>query len=195
VRRSRKHEEELAVRTRPAGRVDEAADEHSLAGELLRLQELVGNANTAAAIARSPLQRDAAGTEAAPAKGGAEEPQGVVYTMTVADVGTFELESWSWGATDSGTGGGGGGPGKARFTELSATKKSDKFTPKLMQYAATGQHIATVELRTQKGGEMFVIRLKDVLVSSFQSPGGDPPLDTFMLTFAELEWELGEKGK
>lgn len=195
MRRSRKYEEELAVRRRPDDApVDQAVDEHGLAEEALRLQELIGNTNTTAAIARSPLQRDTAGTEVEPAKGGEEPPKGV-YTMTVADVGTFDLVSWSWGSTDSGAGGGGAGPGKAKFTELIATKVTDKLSPELMQYASTGRHIATVELRTQQGAQAFGIKFKDVLISGFRQNDGDPPTETLTLDFAEMEWDLGEKGK
>lgn len=200
MRRSRKYEEELAVRGRPSAPVDEAGDEHGLSDETLRLQELIGNANVSEAIARSPLQRDAAGTEAVPAKEGEkEEPKGVVYTMTMADIGTFELLSWSWGVTDArgGESGGGAGPGKHTVRDLTASKRGDKQTAKLMQYAASGQHIATVELRTTRGGEAFVIKLKDVIVSSYQTGGGDGDtvIDTFGLTFAEIEFEFSEGKK
>jgi type VI secretion system secreted protein Hcp len=192
--RSRKLEEEAARRGRPSPPVEAAADEHSLPGEALRLQELVGNAGTTALIARSALARDTAGTEAIPTKEGEKEPpKGVVYTMTMADVGTFELLSWSWGATSSGGGESGGGPGKHAARDLVATKAADKQSAKLMQYAASGQRIATVELRTEKGGSTFVIKLKDVIISSYQTGGGDPPMDTFGLTFAEIEYEFSEE--
>ena len=119
--------------------------------------------------------------------------------MTMADIGTFELLSWSWGTTNSGGSGSGGGPGKANVNDLGATKAADQHTPKLMQYAASGQRTSTVELRTTKGGDVFVIRLEDVLVSSFQTGDGsrgDAPTDTFGLTFAEMEYEFSEeKGK
>jgi type VI protein secretion system component Hcp len=174
--------------------VDETSADHGLSDEALRLQGLIGNAKATAAIARSPLQRDTAGTEeAAPMKAG-EEPKGVTYTMTMADIGTFDLLSWSWSVT----GGGGaesGGSGKHKPSDLSATKKADEFTPKLMQYASSGRHIATVELRTQRGGEAFVIKLKDVLISSYQTGDGQPPIETFVLTFAEIEYEFNEGKK
>ena len=199
MRRSRRFEEELARRGRPSAPVDEAKAEHGLADEALRLQELVGNANTTEAIARSALQRDPAGAEAAPAKEGEKEaPKGVVYTMTMADIGEFELLSWSWGTTSGGGGESGGGPGKHAVKDLVATKKADKLTPKLMQYASSGQHIATVELRTTKGGEAFVIKLKDVNISSFQTGDGGQggePIETFGLTFAEVEFEFSEEKK
>ena len=199
MRRSRKFEEELAVRKRPTAPVDQAAEEHGLADEALRLQELVGNASTTEAIARSALLRDAAGTEAVPAKEGEKEPpKGVVYTITMADIGTFELLSWWWGTTSGGGSGSGGGPGKHAAKDLSATKKADEHTPKLMQYAASGQRIATVELRTSRGGEAFVIRLKDVLVTTYQTGDGskgDDPVEMFGLTFAEIEYEFSDEKK
>ena len=189
MRRSRKFEEELAIRKRPSAPVDEAAEEHGLADEALRLQELVGNANTTQVLARSALQRDEAKTEAEPMS-----DAGSGYTMTVADVGTFEVVSWSWAEHGTGaSGGGGGGPGKVKFTELIASKKSDASSPKLMQLSATGQHISTVELVTQKGGKRLVIKLKDVLVSSASQGHGD--VETYNFTFADLEFDTGEKDK
>ena len=189
MRRSRKLEEELVLRRKPSAPVDEAEAGHGLADEALRLQELVGNANTTAAIARSALYRDEAKTEAEPMSDG-----GSGYTMTVADVGTFDLVSWSWAEHSTGaSGGGGGGPGKVKFTELIASKKSDASSPKLMLLSATGQHISTVELQTQKGGKRLVIKFKDVLVSSAQQGHGD--VETYNFTFADLEFDTGEKDK
>ena len=113
----------------------------------------------------------------------------------MSDIGTFELLSWSWGTTSPGGSESGGGPGKHAARDLSATKKADEHTPKLMQYAATGQHIATVELRTSKGGQAFAIKLKGVVVNSYQTGSGDPPVDTFGLAFEEIEYELSEGKK
>ena len=62
-----------------------------------------------------------------------------------------------------------------------------------MQLAANGQHISTVELQTQKGGQRLVIKLKDVLVSSAQQGNGD--VETYTFTFGDLEFDTGEKDK
>jgi type VI protein secretion system component Hcp len=172
----------------------ETAGERSLAGEAVRLQELIGNASTTEVIARSPLQRDGAGTEA-PAKVDEEPKENATYTMTVADVGTFDLTSWTWATSGDGAGGGGSGPGKANIRDLVSTKRNDGHTAKLMQYASSGQHIKTVELRSQRSGVSLTMKLKDVNITSFQVNQGDPPTETFALTFAEIEYEHSEKGK
>ena len=81
----------------------ETAAGRTLAGEAVRLQELLGNASATEVLARSPLRRDTAGTEAAPKKSGEkDEPKDGVYTITMSDIGTFELQSWSWGTTSGG---------------------------------------------------------------------------------------------
>jgi hypothetical protein len=101
----------------------ETAGERTLAGEAVRLQELLGNASATEVLARSAVQRDPAGAEAAPAKAGEkEEPKGVVYTITMSDIGTFELLSWSWGVGTAGSAeSGGGGPGKQTVRDISAS--------------------------------------------------------------------------
>jgi hypothetical protein len=146
----------------------ETAGERTLAGEAVRLQELLGNANATEVMARSLLQRDTAGTEAAPAKAGEEGKDAVTVRDDVSGIGTFDLLSWSWGG-DTGASGGGGGPGKHTVRELSATKRQDKHTPMLRQYADSGRHIASVELRAQRSGDTFTIKLKDVLVTGYTS--------------------------
>ena len=43
---------------------------------------------------------------------------------------------------------------------------------------------------------MFVIRLKDVSITSFQTgDGGGEPIETFAFTFADVEFEYGEEKK
>jgi type VI protein secretion system component Hcp len=64
-----------------------------------------------------------------------------------------------------------------------------------MEHSSTGQHIKTVELRSQRGGDWFLIRLKDAAVTGFQANDGDPPTETFTLAFAEVEYDYSEKAK
>ena len=195
ARRRRRDED---ARTRELGETGkETAGERTLAGEAVRLQELLGNVSATEVMARSLLQRDTSGTEAAPAKAGEERKDAVTYAMTVSDIGTFDLLSWSWGG-DTGASGGGGGPGKHTVRELSATKRQDKHTPVLRQHADSGQHIASVELRGQRGGESITVKLKDVLVTGYTSgvgEGGADPIETFTLAFAEIEYDYGGKPK
>jgi type VI protein secretion system component Hcp len=198
VRRSRKFEEELAVRKRPSAPVDDAVEEHGLADEALRLQELVGNTNTTAAIARSPLQRDSATAEAEPMKGG-EEEKASGYTMTMSDIGSFDLLSFSWGQSKPIGGGGESGEGKQHYSDLVASKRQDELSPKLMEYAAKGRKIDTVEvvIKTSKGA--MTATMKGVYISGYQTGGGgegsDLPTETFTLTFDSMEWKLPEGSK
>jgi type VI secretion system secreted protein Hcp len=191
VRKTRKHREDLLER-QPTNGDRERIEEGGLAGEALRLQELVGNASTTELIARSPLLRDETATEATPAKSG-EEEKGAAYTMTMSDIGTFDLLAFSWGTSNAGTSESGStGKGEKQHSDLHATKKGgDESSAKIMEHAASGRHIATVELLMKKDGKTYAtITLKDVMVSSFQtSSGGDAPVETFSLTFAEIEYK------
>ena len=187
--RSRKFEEELKVRKRPSAPVDAAREEHGLAHEALRLQELVGNKNTTAAIARSPLQRDDKPVEADTKKAG-EEKKASGYTMTMAEIGTFELLSFSWGASKGG--GSGGGGGKQEYSDLTVMKRHDEHSAKLAQYAAEGKPVATVEVLMQGAGGTMTVTLKTVYISGFQLGTGEPPIETLTLTFSEMEWKLPE---
>jgi type VI protein secretion system component Hcp len=191
VRKSRKYRDDLLDREAPSVGPD-VTEERGLADETLRLQELVGNANTTELIARSPLQRNETAADAAPAKSG-EEEKGSVYTMTMADIGTFDLMSFSWGTSSVGAQGPGPtGKEQQKHSDLVATKKGgDEASAKIMQRAADGKHIATVEVVMKKDGKTYAtITLKDAYVTSFQTSGsGDQPLETFSLTFAGIEYK------
>jgi type VI protein secretion system component Hcp len=192
MRRSRKFEEELAVRKRPSAPVDEAAEEHGLADETLRLQELVGNTNTTAAIARSALQRDTSTTEAEPMDVKGEKTSG--YTMTMSDIGTFELLSLSWGQSKP-IGREEGSQGKVQYSDLTASKRQDEFSPKLSLYAAEGKSIETVEIVLQSSRGTMTITLNQVYITGLQIGGGkgdEPGTESFTLTFGSMEYKLPE---
>jgi type VI protein secretion system component Hcp len=195
MRRSRKFEEELAVRERPSAPVDEAAEEHNLADEALRLQELVGNRNTTAAIARSALQRDETATAAEPMAGG-EKASG--YTMTMSEIGTFELLSFQWGAAKPAPPQRGEKDEKPTYQDLVASKHQDEHSAKLSQYAAEGKRIEKIEIvMTTSRGTMTII-LKDVYISSIQvgqGQGDANATETFSLNFAEMEYKLPQDSK
>jgi hypothetical protein len=195
VRRSRKRDEDL--QTRELGETaKETAGERSLAGEATRLQELLGNARTTAAIGRSALSRDATGTEAAPAKKGEEERKGSSIVMTMSnDIGTFDLESLSLGGVGKGTQGPGSGgreeEDQPKVTELSATKKTDKTSSKLMEFATKGKKIDEVKIVMAREGKAYLtITIKNAVISSFSS-GSDrgEPFDSFALNFTEIQYE------
>lgn len=168
----------------------ETAGERTLAGEAVRLQELIGNATTTEVIARSALQRDTA-TEAVPAKGGADKASGIV--MTMAGIGTFPLESLNLGGTSQ--------PPPSRReekeeqqpkpTELVASKKSDDLSAKLQHHAAQGRPISEVVVVMSKDGKHYLtITLKNVHISSFTMGGTEQAYDTFSLVFDEIEQQF-----
>ena len=85
---------------------------------------------------------------------------------------------------------GGAGAGKVSVHDISVTKKTDKASPALMKFCADGKHIPTATLSMRKAGgsqqEYLVIKLKDVLVSSYRTNGaGAGMTETFTLNAAD----------
>jgi len=120
----------------------------------------------------------------------------------------IDVESWSWGGTQSGSfgHGSGGGAGKVSMQDLHFVARMSVASPKLLEYMATGKHIATAVVTCRKAGETPQVFLKlsfdDLLVSSYQTGGsahGDiVPMDQFSLNYAKLKIEYGAqdaKGK
>lgn len=113
--------------------------------------------------------------------------------------GTIEIDSFSWGVSNAGTmgHGGGGGSGKASFQDFHFTSKVSKASPKLMLAVAKGEHIPRAILFVRKSGgnqqDYYIIRLEDVMVTSYQSSAGgssgDVPTDQFSLNFSKIEFE------
>jgi len=111
---------------------------------------------------------------------------------------TIEISSFSWGASNPGTfaAGGGGGAGKANFQDLHFTSSVNKASPLLAKACATGQHIKKATLFVRKSGndpqDYYIIKLEDVLVSSYQSGGSEGssalPTDQYSLNFAKIEY-------
>jgi type VI protein secretion system component Hcp len=192
--RKRKVDEEL--RPRELGETGkETAGERSLAGEAVRLQELLGNANATEVMASSLLQRDAT-AEAAPAKKGAEEQAGSTYVVTMSnDIGTFELESVSFGAGRAAPGAERGGEGKEPpVSEVVATKKADAHSPKLLEFAAKSKPIDRVEIVMRSGGKVHLtVVLTNVVIANYQAgSGGSDPIESFTLNFAGIEFQPAE---
>jgi len=111
----------------------------------------------------------------------------------------IDLESWSWGESNSGThsAGGGGGAGKVVMQDFHFTMKMNKASAKLMLACATGQHIKEAKLTCRKAGggqqEYLVIKMSDLLVSSYQTGGSAHgevvPTDQISINFAKIEFE------
>jgi type VI secretion system secreted protein Hcp len=112
--------------------------------------------------------------------------------------GEIEVESFSWGlantaeATSTGR-----GTGKVAFQDFHFVSQVSKASPKLMLACASGEHIKEAILTSRKAGkeqlEFLIVKMTDVLVSSYQSGGAASseivPTDQISLNFAKLEFE------
>ncbi len=113
--------------------------------------------------------------------------------------GWIELSSWSWGETQTASSsvGGGAGAGRVSMQDFNFVTTTSKASPVLFLMCATGEHIPKAELAVRKAGsdqhDYLVIKLEDVLVSSFQTGGAQAsdslPMDQFSLNFAKIEFE------
>ncbi len=97
------------------------------------------------------------------------------------EVSSFQLEQVRSAATTIGSATGGAGAGKASegkvsVHDISITKRVDKSTPSLFQHCANGKHIPNGQISMRKAGgtqqEYFVIKLTDIIVSSYRTVGG-----------------------
>ncbi len=111
---------------------------------------------------------------------------------------TIEIASWSFGASNpSSVGSTGMSSGREASTpsvsEVVVTKNMDKASPVLAKGASKGK--TTQELKkqtTHNGDSYYVIKLTDVMVSSWQVSGqgsGDPvPTESISLNFTKIEF-------
>jgi type VI secretion system secreted protein Hcp len=114
--------------------------------------------------------------------------------------GCIEIETFSWGVTNSGSAshGTGQGSGKVHVQDLHVTKLADKASPVLFQQCAQGKHIPNALLIVRKAGEeqqdYYIVKLKDVLISSFQdgghgSGGNTIPTEQLSINFSQIEFD------
>ena len=113
--------------------------------------------------------------------------------------GAIDLESFSWGETNSGSAGraGGGGAGKVSMQDFHFTSRVNKASPTLFLSCATGKHIKEAVFSARKAGkgqqDYLIIKLKDLLISSYQIGGAeaadDVPMDQVSFNFAQIEYE------
>ena len=108
----------------------------------------------------------------------------------------IDIEAWSWGETHAaGPAGGGGGGGKVSMQDFHFVMRMNRASVSLMRACAIGQHIKDATLSARKAGkeqqEYLVIKMQDVLISSFQtggSEGGDAvPTDQVSFSFAKID--------
>jgi type VI secretion system secreted protein Hcp len=111
--------------------------------------------------------------------------------------GEVQLHAFNWGLHTvlSATGGGGQRAGRPSFEDFHFTSNVSKASPKLMLACASGTHIPNVVLTCRKAGEVqhefLMIKLQDVLVSSYLDAGSDTanndlPLDNASLNFRRI---------
>lgn len=113
--------------------------------------------------------------------------------------GEIDVLGWNWGmsqAAPSQPGGGGGGAGKVTIQDLSFTKHTDKASPILMKYCASGRHVASAVLTVRKPGsrplEYIRMTMTDVFIVSVTTgaSGGEELLtEHVILKFAKVTFE------
>ena len=109
----------------------------------------------------------------------------------------IDILAWSFGVSNSGSAhiGGGIGSGKANFQDISITKYIDLSSAKLMESVSVGTHFPEASIAVRKAGgktklDYYVIKLKNVMVTSYQtggSGGEDRLTESLTLTFAHVE--------
>jgi type VI secretion system secreted protein Hcp len=110
----------------------------------------------------------------------------------------IEVLSWSWGASNpSSVGSTGMSSGREASTpsvsEIVVTKQMDKSTPKLAEGVSKGKTTQELKKQTTHNGETYYqVKLTDVMVSSWQSSGGDShsrPMESISLNFTKIEFK------
>ena len=119
-------------------------------------------------------------------------------------VGEIDVLSWSWGMSLPGTPrtGSGAGAGRVSIQDISITKYFDEATPAVMLACCKGNHYKEARLTVRKAGtkplEYIKITMKDVLVSSVSTEGGNGDnriTEIITLNFAEYKVEYTPQKK
>jgi type VI protein secretion system component Hcp len=113
-----------------------------------------------------------------------------------AYIGWILIESYDFPENRPGGGAGGGGTGRggaSKNRDLVISAKPSSASVALMRAAATGKNLKDVVIEVLKDGELVArITLTDAMVSSFRSGSfGANSLDTFTLSFSDLNYEVG----
>ncbi len=91
--------------------------------------------------------------------------------------GEIQILGFNWVVSQTGTSGvgSGSGTGKSEFQDLEVRKSVDRSSPVLMKLCASGAHMTAATLTVRKAGgdalEYLVIRLEDLMVTSYQISG------------------------
>ena len=125
-------------------------------------------------------------------------PDKVAGTLSIENVGSSPILSWSWGLSNSGTIGGssgGAGAGKVNLQDFSLTKRVDPLSTELVRSAALGTHFSEAVVSVPIGPlSPFSIeyKLHPVFVSSVsQSGSGDATTESVSLTYGAFEQTIG----
>src|SRR4051794_25987081 len=92
--------------------------------------------------------------------------------------------------------GSGAGAGKVEMQDLQLTMKASKASPLLLLACATGQHLKQAVLTVRRAGkaqaDFLVLRLSDVLVSTYSLSGHTEtaPTEQASLAYARIELEI-----
>ena len=120
-------------------------------------------------------------------------------TLSIQDVGSSAILSWSWAVTNPitiGSGSGGAGSGKAKLEEFSLTKRINPLSTDLFRATATGAHFDEAVVSIPIGGPMspFAIEYKfrPVFVTAVsQSGNGDESVESVKLAYGALNQTIG----
>ena len=113
----------------------------------------------------------------------------------------IEILDFTFGVSNTGSrhGGSGGGTGQAHVQDIGFTKYADKSSPILMKYCVLHTDIPNGKITCYKAaGEQrvkyLVIELKEVLITSYQTGGGDGiAMESGTLNFAEIKYVYSEQ--
>ena len=119
----------------------------------------------------------------------------------------IDIVSFNFGAKQHGSfhfGGAGGGSGKAEIKDLQIVKMVDKSSAELFKACASGKHIPSVTIYSQKAGDgekplvYYKVKLEDVIVSSFENTGaaeGDAVMETVTFNTAKMNFDYQAQDK
>jgi type VI secretion system secreted protein Hcp len=109
------------------------------------------------------------------------------------------IESFSWALGNTTTpqsAGGGAGAGKVSMQDFHFTMRTSLASPVLMQACASGKHFPDATLTARKAGEkpveFLIIKMNDVIISSYQlggeASGEVVPMDQISLNYTKIDF-------
>ena len=118
--------------------------------------------------------------------------------------GEIQVLSFSWGLSNPASNvGGGGGAGKPNVSDFSIVKQFDEASGQLMEMCCTGHHAGSATFRVVNAAgkkqqqDYLIIKMSDVLISSYQTGGADGsiPMESVTFSFQSIDMQVpGGKG-